>query len=98
MSEMPLLACPVNERKTALIPQMNIQENDVRQGLHCNAHETLFQSLRKDCFMALGFEPGLEQIAVLGIIIHHKDPLVHSVSFISGGAVATESRAQTGTP
>ena len=55
--EMPLLARPVNEREAALIPQVNIQENDVRQGFRGNSNETLFQSLRKDCFMALGFKP-----------------------------------------
>ncbi len=96
MSEMPLLACPVNERQATLIPQMNIQENDVRQGFRCNAYEALFQSLRKDCFMALGFKPGLEEIAILRIIIHYKDPLVHSVSFILGMAAVVNRSPKPG--
>src|SRR5579863_3060794 len=95
MRKMPLLARPVNEREAILFPQMNIEKNDIRQGFRGNAYETLFQSRRKDCFVAFGFEPVLEELAILGIVIDHKNPLLHSASFCRLLAVGGDFRAQT---
>jgi hypothetical protein len=60
---------------------MDIQENDVRQGLRCNSNEALFQSPRKNRFVPLGFQPALEEFAILRIFIHDKNPMLHSGSF-----------------
>src|SRR5579872_1313314 len=98
MRKMPLLARPVNEREAALRPQVNIQQNGVRQGLRRDGHETVFQALREDCFMTFAFEPILEEFAILGIVIHHKNPVLHSCSFCCGSDVNGEWRAHTGTP
>src|ERR1700674_1675445 len=95
MCKMLLLARPVDESKAALISQANIQQNDVRQGCRGNAYETLFQCRRKDCFVTLGFEPMLEEFAILRIVLHHKNPLLHSGSFCRGRTVVVESLAQT---
>jgi hypothetical protein len=71
MRKVLLLARPVNESKPAFIPQVNIQQNDVRQGVPRYAYETLFQRPRKDGFVPFGFEPSLEEIAILEVVIHH---------------------------
>ena len=71
----------MNQCETTLISQVNIQENDIRQGHRRDRDETLFQSSRKDCFMPFGFEPVLEEFAIRGIVLHHENPMLHSVSF-----------------
>src|SRR5580700_10912095 len=91
---MPLFSRPVDEREAVLPSQVNIQKNHVRHGFRGDTYETFFQSLRKDCFVAFGFKPVLEELSKLGIVLHHENPLPHSVSFRRHRAAVVESRAQ----
>jgi hypothetical protein len=72
---------------------VNIQKDNVREGFSSDGYETFLQSRRKKGFVAFGFQPVLEEFAILGIVIHHKNPLLHSASFGRHRVAGVESRA-----
>ncbi len=69
--EMFLLARPMHQRQAVFLPQMNIQEHDVRRGFGRYPYKTIFQCRRRYGFMAFGAEPLLQEIAIVGIIVHY---------------------------
>src|SRR5579863_345077 len=93
VGEMPLFARPVDKREAILLPQADIQKDDIRQRRRCDSYEALFQSLRKDGFVAFGFKPEFEEFAIIGIVIHHKNSILHSVFLWSCMAAGVKSHA-----
>ena len=70
---------PVRQSQPAFFPQVNIEQDRVRQGLRRDPNESILQRSRKYGFITLAFQPVLEHLAEYAVILHYENPWLHGL-------------------